>query len=91
MNLCLHENFESRVDVIRLVDEDRPLRFRADVQVRCAQCGENFMFTGIEDVGYRQARPSVNVNRQEVSLPIAPWDGQIATGNIIYEFGEPKA
>ncbi len=76
---CLHENFACSVGVARLVDEDKPLRFMAEVTIMCAQCGQKFMFQGIEAIGHRFHEPCLNISRTELTIPIAPWDGEFAT------------
>ena len=85
---CPHINFEAEVKVTRLGQKDyanSPVKdFVLDVRVKCAECKGDFMFNGL-DVAISTQRPCVSVSRTEASIPIAPWDGALGTGNIPIE------
>ena len=73
---CLHENFQCRVDVVRLADDDKPLRFLAEVGVECSQCGTVFEFEGIDFHGFRFNGPSLGVFSYPLTVPIKPAEIQ---------------
>lgn len=83
---CLHENFHARVDVVRLADDDKPLRFIAEVGVECAKCGTVFEFIGVDFHGFRFNAPSLGVFSYPLSIPIRPAEiqpkGPYMTGDI---------
>ena len=68
---CQHEQFSADVSAHRIVDPDKPILFRADVKVRCVQCGEPFRFLGL-DAGLNFERPTVSVDGLELNAPIEP-------------------
>ena len=65
---CLHEQFAANVAVNRL--EDVGL-FSADITIRCAQCGEDFGFVGLE-AGYSPTEPRVSIDGLTLIAPIEP-------------------
>jgi len=87
---CQHLNFEGAVGVARLADDDKPLRFMAEIRIRCTECGQPFMFGGGLPAGFRFDGPSVDVSGQELSIPIKPWDGSIAS-RLTYQLHRPEA
>lgn len=71
---CKHENFESFVDVNRLVIDDKTperLQYNADIRIRCAQCKTQFQFIGIQK-GLNLYGPSVSFDGCEARLAIVP-------------------
>lgn len=70
---CEHLNFGATVSVGRISDEDggRIKAYTADVQIRCADCGEAFIFLGME-CGSAPNKPMVSVLGEEARLPIRP-------------------
>jgi hypothetical protein len=75
MNNCPHENFSAKVDVNRITrGDDGPVyAFAADVAIKCADCGQPFVFL-CPDGGVLPDRPAVSVDAQEIRLPLAPAD-----------------
>ncbi|MDQ0376602.1 hypothetical protein [Amycolatopsis thermophila] len=70
---CEHEVFQAEVAVNRLTKhEGGPVvGFRADVRVRCAQCGERFRWSGVP-AGLLPDRPAVSVDGTELRAPLRP-------------------
>lgn len=70
---CEHLNFGATVNVGRLSDQDGgPITaYTADIQIRCADCGEAFVFLGM-DCGSAPDKPMVSVLGEEARLPIRP-------------------
>jgi hypothetical protein len=69
---CAHQDFEAVVDVHRLEDEPGKVRaFLADVRIRCAQCGRQFQFLGL-DQGLDIGGAAVSFDRTEAHLTISP-------------------
>lgn len=69
---CAHENFEANVAVGRLVENDGdtdPHAFVANVTVRCADCGEPFLWRGLP-YGVETEKPCVSLSGAEARLPI---------------------
>ena len=73
---CLHENFLARVDVTRLTDDDKPLRFMAEVGIECASCRAVFEFVGVDFHGLRFTAPSLGIFSYPLTIPIRPADIQ---------------
>jgi hypothetical protein len=69
--LCNHENFQANVEVARLVDENKPLRFQADVKIVCQACGIPFAFLGLPG-GLNFEGAAVSIDKTEARLAIAP-------------------
>jgi hypothetical protein len=86
---CQHLNFASTVGIARLANEDQPLRFMAEIRIRCADCDQPFMFEAIADIGFRFDASSIDVSGQQLTTPVAPWDGRIAT-NANYQMRRPE-
>jgi hypothetical protein len=72
---CEHEDFAAKVVVNRLEDVNK---FRADVTIRCAQCGTPFQFLGLPGGLYLDGA-TVSVDRLEAWLAIAPCEEWILT------------
>ena len=71
MPACRHEQFAAQVNVGRIVHEDQPIRFIADITITCEQCREPFRFLGVES-GLHFERPSVSIDGLELHAPIEP-------------------
>ena len=69
--VCQHEQFGATVNVNRITHEGEPLRFAADVKIRCNQCGEPFRFLGV-DSGLSFERPMTSIDGLELRAPIEP-------------------
>ena len=76
MKDCAHQNFAAQVDVNRLEDVGR---FVADVRIRCADCGADFVFA-CKTIGLHWDRPSVDVRGVELRVAIHP-EGEPPTGD----------
>ena len=77
---CLHERFAASVDVGRITSqegEEPPVRFTADVRIRCAQCGQPFRFIGLPH-GLDLNGAAVSADGQEARLCILPA-GEVLT------------
>lgn len=85
---CQHLNFHVYADCIRLADDNKPLRFMAEIKIECAECHEPFMFWGAP-AGFRFDGPSLDISGQTLSLPMKPWDGTIAQG-ASYQLHDPS-
>ena len=73
---CLHGTFEARCEVYRLTDdpphpENAAKAFTADLRIRCADCGEAFLFLGL-GIGSFNDRPSTNYSQTEIRMAIEP-------------------
>ncbi len=79
---CRHPDFGAVVSVARVlgnspaVDPDpdpdtMPVAFVAEIQVKCAACGEPFRFTGCT-AGLSYAEPRVSVDEATLHAPIRP-------------------
>jgi hypothetical protein len=68
--VCEHLGFAAEVNVNRIADEGQPLRFVAEVQIRC-DCGEAFRFLGVPP-GLDFERPTVSVDGLTLNAPIEP-------------------
>ncbi len=69
--MCQHEGFHAEVRIARITDPGQPLRFMADITVRCAACREAFRFLGV-DAGLSFERPMVSVDGLILTAPIEP-------------------
>lgn len=70
---CEHDSFAAVVEVSRITDGDGgPLtNLYADVRVRCADCGEQMRFIGVEP-GLSPRRPMCEVGGLELRCPMQP-------------------
>lgn len=69
---CKHEQFGSKVRVIRLEGLEE---FRADIQLKCTQCDMPFRFLGIStDDEMQPGIPGVTADGLRCLLPIAARD-----------------
>ncbi len=78
---CRHPDFDAVVSVTRVlsdapadtpVDPDTmPIAYVAEVQVKCAGCGEPFRFAGCI-AGLSYAEPRVSVDEATLHAPIRP-------------------
>lgn len=73
---CQHLNFKAQVDVARLADDDRPLRFMAEIGIECADCGTVFEFVGVDVKGISFHSPSTGIFDYPMSVPIRPAETQ---------------
>lgn len=73
---CLHMEFRAHVDVARLVDDDKPLRFMAEIGIECADCGAVFEFVGVDFKGISFHGPSVGLLDFPLNVPIRPAEMQ---------------
>jgi len=78
---CPHENFQAFVGVPRIMDRDypnaKPKHFKAEIIIKCVQCGGNFMFKGLPRV-ISCDEVGTGASGCQASLPIIPWDGTLA-------------
>ena len=85
---CTHARFSAEVGVHRLLDDAGRVRnFIAEVQVRCADCGEPFHFV-CPDTGLSFTRPTVNVGATTLHAPIAPGEAALPD-RIRFEMPRP--
>jgi hypothetical protein len=71
---CEHVQFVSEVDVIRIVEDERSsevIGYTAEVNVRCADCGQPFRFIGLP-VGTAGEIGTMSADCLEARLPIEP-------------------
>jgi len=70
---CAHIDFHANVAVGRLSrEENGPItHYRAEVTVRCADCGQQFEFLGLP-VGMSAYRPTISLDGLELRVPITP-------------------
>jgi len=68
MSDCEHKSFHATVIVARLEDAKQ---FLADVRVKCADCGTQFQFLGLEP-GIDTQGAHVSVDGLEARIAIAP-------------------
>lgn len=73
---CLHLDFRAQVDVSRLVDDDKPMRFMAEVGIECAACGTVFEFCGVDRRGISLSKPSTGIFDYPLNIPIRPAEHQ---------------
>jgi hypothetical protein len=75
---CLHENFDSRVGIHRLVDDAGLLTgFQAEITLKCSECDQPFVFLGLP-VGLSLDGAAVSIDGQELRVACAPsfdWVG----------------
>ncbi len=74
--MCAHEDFEANVAVARLErgiegEQHLPMRFQADVTIKCTQCGLPFRFIGLP-AGIDLEGASVSIDGCEGRFAIAP-------------------
>jgi hypothetical protein len=71
--MCEHKNFAANVDVNRIVhyEKENIISFAAELKIKCSDCGLPFEFRGFES-GFSFHKPMINVNCQELRLPIIP-------------------
>ena len=74
---CKHEEFAGGIAVNRLNHNGspnaKPHAFLAEVRVQCAQCGGDFMFTGLP-FGVSLTEPGRNITGTAATLPMKPWE-----------------
>jgi hypothetical protein len=71
---CPHEQFEASVEVNRLLKNEGGTEvdaYSADIQVRCAGCGEQFRWIGLQ-AGLSGSRPMCSVDESVMSAPLRP-------------------
>jgi hypothetical protein len=71
---CAHENFEAFVDVNRLTASDTdptPIGFAAEIKVNCADCKEQFRWTGVQ-AGLSPRGPMCSLDETELRAPLRP-------------------
>lgn len=73
---CLHGQFKARVDVARLADDDKPLRFMAEIGIECSDCSQVFEFIGVDYHGFRFNAPSLGIFGYPLTIPIRPAEIQ---------------
>ena len=67
-------NFGANVTVCRLKESDTSdviVMFVAEIQVKCAECGQPFEFIGIP-MGYAHFEPRCSINGLIANMPIKP-------------------
>jgi hypothetical protein len=95
MSGCLHEDFDARVEVTRIANDPTrpPDAYMADIEIKCAVCGERFYWPGLA-AGMNYNRPMVSVNGFQLRAPIRPdsTDRELtihAPGFSVEVYGEP--
>lgn len=68
---CDHKNFFAQVNVARLEDTS-PMRFFADIKIKCEDCGLPFHFVGVKEFGLSPDEPCLNPDSTELRCPIMP-------------------
>lgn len=70
---CQHEDFDATVKVARLSDkDDGPITgYNAEIMIKCAQCGAQFEFLGLEP-GYDNQGARCSLDGKEALLAITP-------------------
>lgn len=68
------------VNVAR-IEEEVPMRFFADITIKCLDCGEPFHFVGVK-AGLSPLEPMVSVDATELRAPIAPGAAPLARRNV---------
>lgn len=71
---CLHEDFEARVEINRLLASEtdtEPNAFAADITANCARCGERFRWIGVR-AGLSGGRPTCSIDEFTLSAPLRP-------------------
>lgn len=83
---CEHMNFQAQVNVGRLSEiEGGPITgYKADVKVKCADCGLAFRFVGVP-AGSHYAEPRVSVDGTELRAPLEPAVHQMFAPSASYE------
>jgi hypothetical protein len=83
---CYHPDFAAVVDVQRIGQGDAdnptpgmPRTFVAEVQIKCAACGERFKFTGVP-AGLSFVAPATSVDGFELRAPIVPDQAPAGAG-----------
>lgn len=77
MSECAHEDFHVQANIARLADDDGRVRnFVAEINIKCAACGEVFHFIG-PDTGFSFTRPTVNVGATTLHAPICPGEAPL--------------
>ena len=71
MSNCQHEVFRADVNVGRIADPGQPIRFVADIEIRCEQCNERFRFLGVP-AGLSFEEPRVDIMGTTLHAPIEP-------------------
>jgi len=82
---CDHPNFKATVDVARITsntDETKVIAFKADVDIKCAECKESFVFVGLPQ-GLTQQHPTVSISGETMSAPIEPISGWTYTEPVM--------
>jgi hypothetical protein len=70
---CPHPDFAVMAEVARITEfEGGPaIAFHADLTVSCAECGEQFRWSGVP-AGLAAGHPTVSVDETELRAPIRP-------------------
>ncbi|BFP50079.1 hypothetical protein KCMC57_64470 (plasmid) [Kitasatospora sp. CMC57] len=71
---CPHQDFEASVEVNRLTANDNDptvIGYSADIKVRCANCQEQFRWTGLQ-AGLSQAHPMCSIDESVLCAPLRP-------------------
>ena len=78
MDRCLHENFETGVDIARTYEkEGMPVsHYSATIKIRCKDCKIEFRFLG-DHCGVDWKNPTIGLMGHELRAPMHPDDGTI--------------
>ena len=73
MEFCRHEGFQTACLVMGSRPDDRAAvdQYRAEIKIRCAQCGLPFRFKGLI-AGFSQGAPTVSMHGDELRIPLEP-------------------
>lgn len=70
---CEHNNFQCMANIGRLCGEEGgPITgYTADIEIRCADCGLQFRFVGL-NAGSSHIEPRVSIDGTQLRAPIEP-------------------
>lgn len=71
---CPHDAIETGVEFYRLTASDTDpttVGYRADIRVRCGNCGDQFRWTGLP-LGSSPAHPTSSLDQTVLSAPLRP-------------------
>lgn len=82
-NKCEHKNFFAQVNVARIEDV-QPMRFFADIEIKCSECNTPFHFIGVDEFGFSPDRPSLNADSLKICLPIKEGEADFIPAKLSY-------
>ena len=90
---CLHNEFHTEIEVVRLTDGEggRVYHWVVTVKIHCVQCGLPFRFCGFP-VGLRNFEPTSDITGKIANLPILPYDSEkplVDCDSVRYDIPKP--